>query len=581
MRRDATPNRQAAVRELDPAAVERIAAGEVITRPARVVAELVDNALDAGAESVEVAVDGDGTDRVRVADDGHGMAREDAIRAVERHATSKIRDASDLDTATSLGFRGEALPSVADAGRLELVTSDGGEVGTRVEVADGEKTVADAGRARGTTVVVRDLFHDRPARRESLGGRGTEFGRISALVTRYALVRPDVRFGLAHDDRTVFRTPGGGAYEDAVVAVYDRHVAGASTTFDHETTVALPAPGGSPEDERRGGDERGRGEERPLRVEGLLAYPSTTRADRSHLRVAVNGRPVGDSGLERAVERGYGSLLPDGRHPVAVVACELPPEAVDANVHPAKAEVGLAVRGAVEEAVETAVRDATTTADLRRSGEVAMDLESSLAARDDEAESALADVTVLGQFRELYLLCEDGDDLLVVDQHAAHERVNFERLRAAVDGEAVESVPLDPAETLSLSPREAAVVEDRADDLRALGFEAAPFGGTTVKLSAVPAPLGRVADADAFRETIAALADGDDPRDGRDAVLSDLACHPSLKAGDSLDDADAEKLVERLGRCERPFACPHGRPTVLSIDEETLIRGFERGTRLG
>lgn len=548
-----------AVERLDPETVERIAAGEVITRPARVVAELVDNALDAGAESITVDVDGDGTDRIRVADDGHGMSREDAVLAVERHATSKIRDAEDLETATSLGFRGEALPSIADAGKLEIVTSDGAEVGTRVELRDGEPVVGDAGRARGTTVVVRDLFHDRPARRESLGSQGTEFGRISSLVTRYALVRPDVRFRLDHDGREVLSTPGTGDFSDAVVAVYDRHVASRATTFDHGTT--LPDHGGA------------------LRVEGFLVYPGTTRADRSHVRTAVNGRPVGDDGLRRAVERGYGSLLPTGRHPIAVVTCSLPPETVDANVHPAKAEVGLAAHEAVEDAVETAVSDAMTTADLRRSGEVAMDLESSLAPK--ETESALADVRVIGQFRDLYLLCADGDDLLIIDQHAAHERVNFERLQAAVAGAAIESVELDPPETLSLTPREAAVVKERGSELAALGFEAAPFGGTTVKLSAVPAPLGHVADSEAFRDAVSALTGGERVDSGRDELLADLACHPSLKAGDVLENDAAAALVERLGQCEQPFACPHGRPTVLSIDEETLIRGFERGTRLG
>ena len=549
------------IRELDPASVERIAAGEVITRPARVVAELVDNALDAGATRVAVEVDGDGTERLRVADDGHGMSRADAERAVERHATSKIRDADDLRTATSLGFRGEALPSIADAGDLEILTSDGEEVGTRVVVQNGDPVVEDAARARGTTVVVRDLFAGRPARKESLGGTGTEFGRVSELVTRYALVRPDVRFRLDHDGRTMLSTPGSGAFRDAAIEVYDRHVAARSTTVEHETAVELD------------------GDEKPLRVEAFLVYPSTTRADRSHLRVAVNGRPVDDVGIQRAVERGYGSLLPRGRHPVAVVACEVPPEAVDANVHPAKAEVGLAAREAVETAVETAVSDATTTADLRRSGEVAMDLESSLSPK--EAESALADVAVVGQFRDLYVLCADGDDLLVIDQHAAHERVNYERLRAAVGDAAVESVELDPPETVSLSPREASVVAEQGEALAAMGFDAAPFGGATVKLSAVPAPLGRVADVDAFRETVAALAEGASVDDGRDAVLADLACHPSLKAGDALSDDEAARLVERLGQCDQPFACPHGRPTVLSIDEEALIRGFERGSRLG
>ena len=546
------------VERLDEATVDRIAAGEVITRPARVVGELLDNALDAGADSIRVAVDGDGTERIRVADDGHGMSRGDAARAVERHATSKLRDADDLPATTSLGFRGEALPSIADAGRLELVTSDGSEPGTRLVVGgNGDIEITDAGRARGTTVTVRDLFVDRPARLEALGGEGAEFAKVSELVARYALARPDVSFSLAHDGREVFETPGSGAYEDALAAVYDRHVAARSTTFAHETTVS-------------GGEADGA----VLHAEGILVYPSTTRADRSHLRTAINDRPVVDGGIRRAVERGYGTLLPDGRHPVAVVSVSLPPETVDANVHPAKAEVALSARNAVEAAVETGVHDALTTADLRRSGEVAMGLEESLAPKEDE--SALASATVLGQFRDTYVLCAEGDDLLVIDQHAAHERVNFERLRAAVSGAEIERAELSPPETVSLSPAEAAVVEEYAEDLAAMGFEAESFGGTTVKLSAVPVPMGRPADSGAFRETLAVLAGGDDPEDARESALADLACHPSLKAGDALEADEAQALVDQLGQCEQPFACPHGRPTVLSVNEETLAAGFER-----
>lgn len=547
------------VERLDEATVDRIAAGEVVTRPARVVGELLDNALDAGADSIRVDIDGDGTERIRVADDGHGMSRRDAARAIERHATSKLRDAGDLPATTSLGFRGEALPSIADAGRLELVTSDGTEPGTRLSVdEDGNIQISDAGRARGTTVVVRDLFADRPARLEALGGAGAEFAKISELVARYALTRPGVSFSLAHDSREVFETPGSGAYADALAAVYDRHVAARATTFTHETALT-------------GGET---GEEATLHVEGVLVYPSTTRSDRSHIRTAINDRPVVDEGVRRAVERGYGTLLPRGRHPVAVVSVSLPPASVDANVHPAKAEVAVSARDAVEAAVETGVNDALATADLRRSGEVAMGLEESLEPREEE--SALSEATVIGQFRDSYLLCGEGDDLLVIDQHAAHERVNFERLQAAVSGAGVEQVDLSPPETLSLSPAEAAVVEEHADELAAMGFDAEPFGGTTVKLSAVPAPLGRPADSGAFRETLAALARGDDPDDARETALADLACHPSLKAGDALENEEAQALVDRLGQCEQPFSCPHGRPTVLSVSEETLAAGFER-----
>ncbi|QZP36273.1 DNA mismatch repair endonuclease MutL [Halobaculum magnesiiphilum] len=550
-----------AVRELSEDTVERIAAGEVITRPARVVAELVENALDAGADRIEVAVDGDGTDRIRVADDGRGMGREDAARAVEPHTTSKIRAADDLRTSTTMGFRGEALAAIADAGDLDLVTSDGAAVGTRVTVSDGEKTVEDAGRGRGTTAVVTDLFGDRPARRESLASPAREFGRISELLTSYALARPEVAFSLDHDGRETASTPGTGL-RDALVALYGRETGGESTAVTHRAGVDLAD---------RSAD---------LTVEGRLCYPSTTRSTREHVHVAVNGRPVRDDDLRKAVARGYGSLLPNGREPVAVVRLDLPAWAVDPNVHPAKERVAIRGGDAVADAVEAGVREALTTADLRRSGEVAMDLDSSLSPAE-ATESDFADATVLGVFRDLYVVCEAGEDLLVVDQHAAHERVNFERLREALADEAVPSSELDPAETVTLDPPTAAAVEEHREELATLGFSVDPFGGTTYRVTAVPAPLGRVADADSLRGVATDLREsggrgGDAAAALREDLLADLACHPSLKAGDALDRETAGRLVERLGECEQPYACPHGRPTVLSVGASTLADGFER-----
>ncbi|EJN58327.1 DNA mismatch repair endonuclease MutL [Halogranum rubrum] len=548
-----------AVRRLPPETVERIAAGEVVTRPASVVKELVENSLDASATSITVDVEGDGTECLRVADDGHGMSESDAELAVDHHTTSKLAESDGIEHVATLGFRGEALPSIAAVATLDVTTNDGGPRGTRVLVEGGETTVSPAGRATGTTVEVRKLFHNRPARRKSLSN--TEFGRISDVVSRYALLRPDVRFKLRHDGRDVFSTPGSGNYTDAVLGVYDRTVAGQSTTFDHETTVAVD------------------GVDHSLRVEGVLVYPSVTRSRRDHVHVAVNGRTVGNAGLKRAIVSGYETLLPSGREPIAVASVSLPPALVDANVHPSKDEVAFVDGDVVESAVEDAVHEALTTADLRQSGEVAMDLETTLERREED--SLFDDVTVIGQFRDLYLLCEADDDLLVVDQHAAHERINYERLRAALTESSVESVPVDPPETVSLSPAEAAVADDERETLARLGFEFSRFGGGTYRLTGLPAPLGRVADVSAFRDAIDAFRAGDDPEDARDELLKDLACHPSLKAGDVLDRETAAELLGRLGECEQPFACPHGRPTVLSIEEQTFATGFGRGgTRL-
>jgi DNA mismatch repair protein MutL len=546
------------MRRLDRETVDRIAAGEVVTRPARVVVELVENALDAGADRVDVSVAGDGTERIRVADDGQGMSAAAAELAVERHTTSKLPD-GDLDAVDTLGFRGEALASVADVAALSLTTNDGGPRGTRVRVGpDDDATVETAGRGRGTTVEVRDLFRNRPARKESLAAPATEFERISRRLASYALHRPSVAFALDHDGTRVFATPGSGDVTDAALAVYDRDVASQSTSVDAER---VPVGDG----------------EATVRVRGLLAYPSITRASTDHVRVAVNGRPVSFPALRRAIERGYGRLLPGERHPVAALAVSLPPHAVDQNVHPTKETVALRAADAVADAVEAAVSDALATVDLRRSADVAMDLDAALDPPDAD-ESILGDAAYLGQFRDLYLLCAADERLVVIDQHAAHERVNYERLREAVAESGVPSASLDPPATLSRSPAAVAAVEAHADELDALGFDCAPFGGGTVRVRAVPAPLGRVAAPESLDDALAALRDGR-TADRRESLLADLACHPSLKAGDDLSTAEASALIDRLGACDQPFACPHGRPTVLAIDEAHLARGFERHAR--
>ena len=563
---------------LDDATIARIAAGEVISRPARVVSELVDNALDAGASRISIVVDGDGTDRIRVKGDGHGLARADAKRAIERHTTSKLpADAGNAEDAindgptgdanatdalagvSTLGFRGEALAAICDCATVEIVTSDGDAVGTRLRGEDGEVSVSDAARRQGMTVTVTDLFADRPARRESLAGPAAEFGRISDLVADYALARPEVRFSLAHDGTTTFSTTGNGR-RDALFGVYDADLARQATVLEHATALDT--------------DSDDADDDCSLDVRGILAYPSVTRASREHVRIAVDGRPVEDSGLRRAVIDGYGSLLAGDAYPVAAIDVCPPADGVDPNIHPAKQRVGLRDREAIEAAVETAVGNALSTADARRAETVATDLTTELAAVD--RSDPFADLRVIGSFRDLYLLCEDGDALLVVDQHAAHERVNYERLRAAVDDEPIPRATLEPPESVSVSPAAASLAESHADLLDSLGFAVEAFGGGTLRVGAVPAPFGRVVDADALRSTLDVIVAGESPTDPRDALLAELACQPSLKAGDELSADDAEQLLARLGECEQPFACPHGRPTVCRIDEATLAAGFDR-----
>ncbi|MFP4187913.1 MAG: DNA mismatch repair endonuclease MutL [Halobacteriales archaeon] len=538
------------IRKLDEETVELIAAGEVVENPASVVKELVENSLDAGASSVDIEVENGGIDRVAVADDGRGMDTENAKRAFERHATSKIQDADDVPEVDTLGFRGEALPSIARVARVEMVTKNDGVGATRVVTGVGvdEERVEETGRGRGTTVEVTRLFETTPARREALSSPKREFRRVSRLVTRYALAHPGVGFTLAHDGNEVLNTSGSGDPVDALYAVYGRDVASRATRFSYE-------------------DEHGR-----VAVEGALVKPSETRSNARHVYTSVNGRALDDETVRGATVDGYGTLLPKDRYPVAVVRVDVPPERVDVNVHPAKEKVRFVDEDAVRRVVSTAVRDALTNEDLTRRAEMELDAPVGI---ETSGDSAFADAKVIGQFRDLYLLCESGDDLLVVDQHAAHERVNYEELRAEFNG-SVPSAELDEAVTVDLSPDEAAVVKERRDALHANGFRVEEFGGGLYRVRGVPAPMGRVGDTELVHDVLDRFVAGEEV-DLRDEVLKDVACHPSLKAGDELNREEATELVRALGECEQPFACPHGRPTVLSVNERRIAEGFERG----
>ena len=536
------------IRKLNDETIELIAAGEVVENPASVVKELIENSLDAGASSVGIEVENGGIDRVTVADDGEGMDAEDAKRAFERHATSKITDPDDVGAVDTLGFRGEALPSIARVARVEMVTKDEGVGATRVVTGagvDGTRT-GETGRGQGTTVEVTRLFETTPARREALSSPKREFRRVSRLVTRYALARPGVAFTLEHEGNEVLSTSGSGDPIDALYAVYGRDVASRATRFSHE-------------DGRIG-------------VEGALVRPSVTRSATHHVYTSVNGRAVGDETVRDGAVDGYGTLLPKDSYPIAVVSVEVPPGRVDVNVHPAKKKVRFVDEDTVSRVVSAAVRDALTNEDLTRRAEMELGAPVDV---ETTGDSAFGDAEVIGQFRDLYLLCESDDDLLVVDQHAAHERVNYEELRGEFNG-TVPSAELDEAVTVDLSPDEAAVIEERRDALRANGFRVEEFGGGLYRIRGVPAPMGRVGDTELVHEVLDRFVAGEEV-DLRDEVLKDVACHPSLKAGDEVTREEATELVRALGECEQPFACPHGRPTVLSVNERRIAEGFERG----
>ncbi|WP_225333186.1 DNA mismatch repair endonuclease MutL [Halomicrobium urmianum] len=724
------------IRELDPETVERIAAGEVVERPASAVKELVENSLDADADRVEVAVADGGRDGIRVTDDGVGMTREEVRRAVEKHTTSKITDVDDLEGGVAtLGFRGEALHAIGAVSRVTVTTRPrGGGEGTELRLEGGEVTdVSPAGCPEGTTVEVEDLFYNVPARRKYLKQASTEFAHVNTVVTSYALANPAVAVTLSHDGRETFATTGQGDLRETVMSVYGREVATSMTSVEAD------------------GDELPDG---PLdAVTGLVSHPETNRAGREYLSTYVNGRYVRADAVREAVVEAYGTQLAPDRYPFAVLFCEMDPANVDVNVHPRKMEVRFADESGAREQVETAVEDALLREGLLRStaprgrsapeqteiapergeesggdaasesgvadgtagtvdpdaadsadpgmteagdrgpavdGQSAADREPAVdgdsgsgasagidagastgrgetgvgsgdrsttdaaasarsnggsAPRSSQGSSSGADrsprpsggasadasaadddrtapasgraddsptdapgrkfagggeqsrlgedpddpaasfdslpaMRILGQYRETYVVAETDDGLVLVDQHAADERINYERLTATFEGETTTQALAEPVE-LELTAREAAAFADREAALASLGFHAERTGERTVEVRTLPGVVAEAAGPDLVRDVLSSFVSED--RDAAETVeaaaddlLADLACYPSITGNTSLTEGSIRDLLAELDDCENPWACPHGRPVVVRLDEAELEDRFER-----
>jgi len=713
------------IQQLDEQTVERIAAGEVVERPASAVKELVENSLDADASRVTVAVESGGAELIRVTDDGVGMPEETLRQAVEKHTTSKIRDIDDLESGVgTLGFRGEALHAIGAVSRMTLRSRPRGGRGTELVVQGGDVTaVSPAGCPEGTTVEVRDLFYNVPARRKYLKTEATEFSHVSTVVTNYALANPDVAVTLEHDGRETFATTGSGDRREAVMSVYGREVA--------ESMVPVEAgdTGDSGDEDR----ETGCDSDGPLvGISGLVSHPETTRASREYLSTFVNGRYVTASAVREAVVDAYGGQLASDRYPFAVLFLEVDPATVDVNVHPRKLEVRFAddegVREQVRTATETALLDAglvrssaprgrsapeqteiqpgddgpetisreadagaDTGATTDRSGDesdpdgatadnpdtgqptprepptqpespdqpdqtVSPESPGQSASRDggsgpdagepesgrdgrttaDATEQAASDqptatdqstagerargeepleprrdrpdrgrkfsggrqqqrlgagevdtqfdrlpaMRVLGQFRDTYVVAETEDGLVLVDQHAADERINYERLRASVAGGTTTQALAEPVR-LEVTAGEAELFEANGDALARLGFHASLVDDRVVEVSTVPALVAETAGPELVRDVLGEFVDGDvaaaeTVEAAVDELLADLACYPSITGNTSLTEGSVVDLLDRLDDCENPYACPHGRPVVVELDDDEIAARFER-----
>ena len=597
------------IRQLSPEVVRYIAAGEVVERPASVVKELVENAFDAGASGVRVAIQRGGLGAIRVTDDGGGIPADELELAVTRHATSKLATADDLAHVATLGFRGEALASIGAVSHLEIVSRPpDAATGARLRMVGGEITDQGAtGGPAGTTITVRNLFYNVPARAAFQKSPTTEARHIITALGALALVRPDVALSLTNNGRDALQAPGTGDLLDAIAAVYGPEVAG--------RLVPLPAL-----------QERGRA------VSGFTALPDEHRANRQYLAFLVNGRWVRSPFLAHAVAEAYRAMLPGGRHPVAVIRLDVPPEDVDVNVHPTKAEVRLRNERLVYGLVQHAIREALTAQDratlpqwsgrspdpaptagaagggqasppgplslMRRGGEGAAApfgavLASAAGAVRTEATAAeepplLPDeavhqdrLQVLGQIAKTYIVAVGGTGLYLIDQHSAHERVLYEQLlREAADpaasGNRNRQLLLDP-EVVALSPTQDAWLEEHGEVLAELGFGLEPFGGQSWLVRAVPATLAQRSQTGAIAEVI----DGALGREYGDGPMADrtrwsVACHGAVKSGDALTAAEMAEIIRQLEACDLGRTCPHGRPTMIHLSQDQLAREFGR-----
>jgi DNA mismatch repair protein MutL len=547
------------IRQLPQAVAERIAAGEVVERPASVVKELVENSLDAGARAVAVEIRDGGLSLIRVSDDGSGMDAGDALLALQRFTTSKVHDLSDLDAIASFGFRGEALASIAAVAHLELLTrARDGREGVRVTATGGQVQSTPAGSPAGTSVTVRDLFYNTPARRKFLKSPMREGQLVREAILRYALACPQVAFRLVVNGRESLAAPPAAPLE-RIAALLGREAA----------SDLLPV----------------HWEAADLRIAGYVSAPTLGRADRQGQYFFVNGRPVRAGLMAVMVERPYAGRLPLGRRPLAVLHVQLDPHLVDVNVHPRKEEVRLSQERSVYGAISRAVEETLAPFPVQPLGEEGAgdgagvawpfaDLPPSFhALREEGASYAAGGLEPLGQLANAFIVARSREGLLVVDQHAAHEQVIYERLMAQVEPRL-----LNPALRIELTLREAELLAPFLPVLAELGIELEPFGGRSFLLRALPAALGAQEPRALLDALLAELPDLRtlDPEQVRERLAMKAACTAAIKAGDMLDEAQMRKLLQDLEAAWSPATCPHGRPAFVMLTVEELERRFMR-----
>ncbi|NWF70696.1 MAG: DNA mismatch repair endonuclease MutL [Chloroflexi bacterium] len=576
--------------------IAQIAAGEVVERPASVVKELIENALDAGASVIRVEIDGGGKRLIRVSDNGAGIHSDEAALAVARHATSKLRSVADLEHIETLGFRGEALASIAAVSHMTLTTRHrDAAAGVRLRVEGGDllrkQTI---GAPAGTVVSVENLFFNTPARLKFLKADNTEKRQVTSVITRYAMAYPGVQFVLLQDGVEIFHSSGSGRLADVLVKVFGLD------SFKHMLEV----------------NSQGEGEHQ---VYGYSSTPELHRADRSRITLFVNGRSIQDASLTFAVVQAYHTLLMTGRYPLAVLMLRVPPPDVDVNVHPTKAEVRFrdpnavfaavqrAVRRAVVEAAQvTTMRQMVDVVTIRRPAQLDLELDMTDSGQyqrqqrpaliprggdiDDESTAipvgpaaparprTLPMLRVLGQISAAYIVAEGPAGMYLVDQHAAHERILYEQFMDNHERQGLIAQYALTAQTIQLAPLEARLLEEHLDSLTHFGFALEAFGPNTFAVRSVPALLADKDPTEILRALLQDLEAGKQPgqRTIEEKIILRVCKQAAVKAGQILSLDEMQGLIRALERCRSPLTCPHGRPTLLHMSSDHLAREFGR-----
>jgi DNA mismatch repair protein MutL len=547
--------------------VSKIAAGEVVDRPASVVKELVENSLDAGATQISVETQDGGVRLIKVTDNGSGIPANEVERAFHRYATSKIETETDLENISTLGFRGEALPSIAAAADVEMLTkSNADTAGTYLHLKNGNIAKRDKrSRPQGTTVTVHHLFRTVPARLKFLKSATTESGHIANLLTQYALAFPEVRFNLVVDGRLTMKTPGNGSLEDVVAEVYGLEIAGQMLKIGE--TDGVPS------------------------VSGLVSPPSLSRSSRSYLSFFVNRRWISSSLLARATEDAYHSLLMTGKHPIAVVNVSLPPQELDINVHPTKRDVKFrnsqTVYAAVQKSIEkvliktpppevkTGAPSFTPPPEVK-AGAPSVAPPPSLWTVKGTETSSLPILRVVGQLASNYIITEGPEGLYLIDQHAAHERVLFEKILAQRAQQQIEIQGLLEPLSLELTPKQEETLKKKAELLREFGFTLEHFGARSYLLKAVPAVLREGNLAEAISTLLDSITTEEEPAKRDEKIAQSVACHSAVKAGHTLSAEEMRELIKQLEQTRQPRTCPHGRPTMIHLSSRQLEKEFGR-----